>query len=169
MRGLCPRGFRYGVVTLLTIAAASAQVLRPPMSTRHYDFDISSLNGLTVHGEARGVAGIDYEPAVSITVAGGRATMHRLFLDRTHHLFLGYDLTAVPEPGTARVHLHFSRLTSLESFKGISIEGYAPSDRALFAAEQVVRQGEGMALPLEADRAGSTLLQDQLTFGVPLR
>ncbi len=151
------------------LGMASAQIIAPVMSTLHYDFDVSSLNGVPVHGEARGVNGLNFQPSVTVTVSGNRATLHRLFLDRTHHLYFGYDLLAVPEPGTARVHLSFSRLTDLAGFQGASTEGFLPGGRAVPFTDKAVRLGEPLTLPIETDDRGAVLLQDKLSFGSSLR
>jgi hypothetical protein len=149
----------------LSFGMASAQIIAPTLSSKHYDFGISSLNGVAVHGEARGTDSLDFQPSITVTVTGNRATMHRLFLDRTHRLYFGYDLLVVPDADTGRIHLSFSRLTNLSSFQGINVEGYTPGGHVVPFTEKTLAAGEPLVLQMEIDSHRVTVLQDTLVFG----
>jgi hypothetical protein len=155
------------VACILSAAAAlSAQAPQPAMSTTRLEFNVSSLNGLPVHGEARGAEDLNYSAAVSVTVTDSRSVLHRLFLDRNHKLYFGYDLEAYRVEGQDRVHLHFRPLSSLTSFAGIDVAGYTFRSLPL-PPDQTIAVNTSLEVPLEVSTEGGKVLRDQLTFGPP--
>ena len=135
----------------------------PPMSSQRLEFDVSSLNGLTVHGEARGVEGLDYTAAVSISVHDNHSVLHRLFLDRNHNIYFGYNLEAWQVEGETAVHLRFSPLTSLSSFTGVDVSAYRPREMAL-PSDQTIDINTPFEVPLELSDSGGRVLRDKLSF-----
>lgn len=146
------------------LSAAQAQEPQPPMSSQKLEFSISSLNGIPVHGDARGVQGANYSAAVSVTVYGQRSVMHRLFLDHDHHIAFGYDLEAFPVEGQPRIHLHFMPLSSLSSFQGVDASQYQMREMQL-PADRDVAISEPVDVPLEVSAEGNRMLRDKLFFG----
>lgn len=132
-----------------------------PMAPRSLAFDVSSLNGFAVHGEARGAADLDYSAGASVTDVNGAPLLHRLFLDRTHHLYLGYDLYIAPADDPQHVRVHFTPLSDLSGFQ---------FDQSAFVlrpvslpADGTVAIGEATDVVLETS-ADSVILRDQLRF-----
>ncbi|MES2394139.1 MAG: hypothetical protein V4555_21075 [Acidobacteriota bacterium] len=144
-----------------------AQNPQPPMSTARLEFNISSLNGLPVHGEARGAENLNYGAAVSVTVTDSRSVLHRLFLDKNHHIYFGYDLEAYKVEGQDQVHLHFTPLSSLTSFAGIDVSNFTFRSLPL-PPDQSVPLNAPEEVPLEINAAGGQVLRDKLTFGSPV-
>lgn len=147
-------------VPTLSVAQAAA----PQMSTQRLVFDLTSLNGLPLHGEARGAEGLDYTAAVSVTVEDRHSILHRLFLDRRHHVYFGYDLVAYPLQGDTQVHLHFVPLAQLASFNGVDVADFHFRALAL-PPDQTVQVDTPVDIPLELDAAGGRVMTDKLTFG----
>jgi hypothetical protein len=152
-------------VLLAAPALCAAQATAPPMSHQTLVFDVSSLNGLPLHGEARGAEGLDYTAAVNITVEDSHSILHRLFLDRRHHVYFGYNLIAYPQQD-GQVHLHFAPLTRLTSFSGIDSADFTFRSLPL-PPDQTVSINSPVEVPLEIDAAGGRILRDKLTFGPP--
>jgi hypothetical protein len=150
--------------SLLAAASLPAQQAAPEMSSQKLEFNVSSLNGLPVHGDARGVDGLDYTAAVSVTTHGGRSVLHRLFLDRNEHVYFGYDLEAYQVEGQPEVHLHFTPLSDLSSFSGVDVSDLTPRTLAL-PADETVSVNAPIDVPLEIDTGGNRVLRDKLTFG----
>jgi len=153
-------------VLLLGVAMSHAQASLPATSTTHTDFDISDLNGIPLHGIARGVEGLDYTSGIGVTVWHNHSELHRVIVDRTHHLYFGYDLEALKVEGSPQVHLHFTPLTDLSSINGIDLSLYA-RDAMTLPQDQNVAIGSNMEVPLERDQSGNTILRDHLNFGPP--
>jgi len=143
-----------------------AQQTPPPMSSQRLEFNVTSLNGLPLHGQARGIEGLMYTSAVSVTTMDGKSELHRLIIDETHHLYFGYDLEAFRVEGAQQVHLHFSPLSTLSSFRGIDVTNCRPGD-LLTPPDQTVDINVSFEVPLERSPQGDTVLRDKLTFGPP--
>lgn len=148
----------------LALSTAQAQEPQPPMSSQKLEFSISNLNGLPVHGDARGVQGANYSAAVSVTVYNQRSVMHRLFLDHDHHVAFGYDLEAFPVEGQPRIHLHFMPLSSLSSFQGLDASQYRMTEMQL-PPDRDVAISEPVDVPLEVSAEGNRMMRDKLFFG----
>jgi len=149
---------------LLGAALCHAQVVVPGPSQAN--FDIDDLNGIPVHGDARGIPNLDYTSAISVAVQGGYSVLHRMIVDRTHHLYFGYDLEALKVQGTSQVHLHFTPLTALGTMKGIDLSLYARGAMST-PPDKTVDIGAIDEVPLEQDQSGNTILRDHLNFGPP--
>ena len=154
-------------VLLFANLPVPAQNSQPPMSTTRLEFNVSSLNGLPVHGEARGAEGLNYGAAVSVTVTDSRSVLHRLFLDKDHHIYFGYDLEAYKVQGQDQVHLHFRPLTSLTSFAGIDVTNFTFRSLEL-PADEAIPLNTPEEVPLEVNTGGGKVLRDKLTFGPPV-
>jgi hypothetical protein len=157
---------RFSVLAALLLGAAlsHAQVTLP--SNSHVDFDISDLNGIPLHGEARGIPGLDYTSAIGVTIRENHSELHRIIVDRTHHLYFGYDLEALKVEGSSQIHLRFTPLTDLSSIHGIDLSLYTRGSITL-PTDQNVAIGSNFEVPLELDQNGNTILHDHLNFGPP--
>jgi|HubBroStandDraft_4_1064222.scaffolds.fasta_scaffold321672_1 hypothetical protein len=158
--------FRFSVLAALLLGAAlsHAQVALP--SDSHVNFDISDLNGIPLHGEARGIPGLDYTSAIGVTIRENHSELHRIIVDRTHHLYFGYDLEALKVEGSPQIHLRFTPLTDLSSIHGIDLSLYTRGAITL-PTDQTVAIGSNFEVPLELDQNGNTILHDHLNFGPP--
>jgi hypothetical protein len=151
---------------LLGAALSQAQVSLPPTSNSHVDFDVSDLNGIPLHGVARGSEGLDYTSGISVTEWNKHSELHRIIVDRTHHLFFGYDLEALKVEGSPQVHLRFTPLTDMSSIRGIDLSLYTRGAMTL-QPDQNVPIGSNFTVPLEQDQSGNSILTDHLNFGPP--
>lgn len=154
------------MAALLLCAATSARAQHTlPMATRSLEFNVSSLNGLPLHGAARGMQGLDYSAGASVGTVAGRTVLHRIFLDRSHRVYFGYDLIAIPSPGGHQVHLHFAQMIGLHGFN-VDPSAFRHVTITL-PADETVPIDSPVRVPLEIDAQGTPLLLDTLTFGPP--
>lgn len=137
------------------------------VSARKSTFDVSVLNGVPLHGETRGANGLEYQAVVAVTVDRGVSTLHRLVIDRTHHLYFGYTLFADRVAASPDIHLHFGQLRSFSMFQGVDLTGFDPGRSPAPLTEKTVEVGVPITIPLEIDPQGSELLTDTLNFGPP--
>jgi hypothetical protein len=135
------------------------------IDSRHTTFNISALNGLPVAGRTNAQLGLDYDALVNVSVEHKIFTMHRLIVDRTRHLYYGYDLIALPADEPARVSLHFAPLSGLESFKGVPFDSLSPGAVRRPLADRIADLGVPVILPLIVANDGTTVLADELRFG----
>jgi hypothetical protein len=143
----------------------SAQSSLPATPSSTTDFDVQDLNGITLHGTTHAVENIDYFNAVAVTVQHNRSVLHRLIVDRTHHLFFGYDLEAFLAEGSSRVHVHFAHLSTLDSIEGIPLFLYKPAAMAV-PHDQDVSIGSTLETPIGLEQADNKFFHDQLTFAL---
>lgn len=155
---------------LLVLALPNARPQVPvrdagQMDSRHTTFNISELNGIPVAGRTNALVGLDYEALVNVSVDHRVYTLHRLIVDRTRHLYYGYDLTALPAEEPSRVSLHFAPLSDLQSFKGVPFETLSPGVVRVPLADRVVDLGVPVILPIISGHDGGMVLADELRFG----
>ncbi len=155
---------------LLVLALPNARPQVPArdagqMDSRHTTFNISELNGIPVAGRTNALFGLDYEALVNVSVDHRVYTLHRLIVDRTRHLYYGYDLTALPAEEPSRVRLHFAALSDLQSFKGVPFEALSPGVVRAPLADRVVDLGVPVILAIITGHEGGTVLADELRFG----
>lgn len=155
----------FALVLAVTPVLPAQQQLSLPSAPRSFVFDVSELNGFSIHGAARGVAGLDYSAGVSVSTPGSLPVLHRVILDRTHGTFFGYDLLVMPVDGGNRAHLHFAPLSDRRGFS-IDLEVFHPAMIDL-PADETVPLATPVDVPLERNAQGQLLLRDQLIFGLP--
>ena len=143
-----------------------AQESLPATSASHADFDINDINGIPLHGVARGVEGLDYTSAISVTVWNNHSELHRIIVDRTHKLYFGYDLEALKVEGSQQIHLRFRQLTDLASIRDFDLSLYTRGSMTL-PGDQNVAIGANLEVPLELDQSNNVILRDHLNFGPP--
>ena len=149
---------------LASASVALSQQAPPPMSSQKLDFT-TTLNGLPLHGQARGAEDLSYTSAISVSQYDGKTVLHRMIIDHNRHLYFGYDLMAYQVEGQMKVHLQFAPLTHVSSF-GVDLSQYTAVGLKT-PPEQTAQINTPVEVPLEQDGTGNTLLRDKLTFGPP--
>lgn len=140
------------------------QQLQLPMASRTLEFHISSLNGFNIDGRARGVEGLDYSAGASVSTPHDLPVIHRVILDRSHHLYFGYDLTVAPAE-SGGVHLHFAPLSDLRGFH-FDPGAFQPGSMDV-PPDHTAALGQPVEVPLELDANGAVMLRDTLTITAP--
>ena len=152
-------------LALLPTAGLAQQVtqqLQLPMASRTLEFHVSSINGFNIDGKARGVEGLDYSAGASVSTPHDLPVIHRVILDRSHHLYFGYDLTLTPGDAPNRVHLHFASLSDLRGFH-FDPSAFQPGSMDI-PEDRTAALGEQTEVALELDDNNHTMLRDTLTI-----
>lgn len=169
-----PKSFGGTMTRLLALAlavlpaAAFAQQthqLQLPMASRTLEFHIASINGYNVDGSARGVEGLDYSAGASVSAPHDLPVIHRVILDRTHHLYFGYDLTLTPADAPNRVRLHFAPLSDLRGFH-FDPSAFQPGSMDV-PDDRSANLGEAVQISLEINAKDETVLHDTLRVTNP--
>ena len=148
-------------VTAAPVAARAQQVLDLPAPNHTIEFRANHVAGFDIHGQARGAPALDYSAGVSVTTLDDGPVLHRLFLDRTHRTFFGYDLRVVPTPEGTRVRLHFAPLSDIRGFQ-FDKAGFRQADIPI-PPDAMVAPGDPADIPLLTGLNGAVTLHETLT------
>jgi hypothetical protein len=141
------------------------QQLQLPMASHTLGFHITDIGGFDIVGDARGVEGLDYSAGASVSTPHDLPVIHRVILDRSHHLYFGYDLTLTHGDNMAHVKLHFAPLSDLRGFH-FDASAFQPGSMDV-PEDRIVNPGDPTEVVLELDAKGGTMLRDTLTVTRP--
>ena len=127
-------------------------------------FNVSPLNGLALHCTTSAYTSLNYQSLISVSVERGRATLHRLIIDRTHGVFFGYDLDVYRRGDSPQIHLHFAPLSALGSFSGVDLHNFSPTPLTAQLADTTVGINVAVDLPLDIGQDRLPELTDHLQF-----